>query len=156
MLKIDFRLIGSGWAECTVYADGLECKVSASYLSDALGKLVLAGVAVLAGAQSVSVGFDEEPGEYRWAIVMIDSGTVRVDVLEFQELWGNRPDAEGRSLMTFSCSALEFGKAVCATADEVLKQHSLAGYKQRWVENDFPVVELDLLKSYILRWERYR
>ena len=70
MLKIDFRLTGSGWAECTVHADGCECEVSASYLSDALGKLVLAGVAVLADAQSVAVGFDEEPGEYRWAIVL--------------------------------------------------------------------------------------
>jgi predicted flap endonuclease-1-like 5' DNA nuclease len=52
--------------------------------------------------------------------------------------------------------ALEFGKAVCATADEVLKQHGLAGYKERWAEHDFPVAELDLLKSYILRWERNR
>ena len=95
MLKIDYRLTGSGWAECTIHADGRECEMSASYLSDALGKLVLAGVAVLAGAQSVSVGFDEEPGEYRWAIVMADSGVVRVEILEFQELWGNRPDAEG-------------------------------------------------------------
>lgn len=49
MLKIDFRLTGSGWAECTVHADSHECEVSASYISDALGKLVLAGVAVLAG-----------------------------------------------------------------------------------------------------------
>ena len=106
MLRIDFRLTGSGWAECTVHADGHECEVSASYLSDALGKLVLAGVAVLAGAQSVSVGFDEEPGEYRCAIVMTDNATVRVDVLEFQELWGNWPDAEGRSLLTFSCAPL--------------------------------------------------
>jgi hypothetical protein len=96
MLKIDFRRTGSGWAECTVHADGRQCELSVSYLSDALGKLVLAGVAVLAGAKSVSVGFDEEPGEYRWAIVMNESGTVRVDVLEFQELWNNRPDAEGR------------------------------------------------------------
>ena len=154
MLRIDYRLTGSGWSECTIHADGRECEISASYLSDALGKLVLAGVAVLAGAQSVSVGFDEEPGEYRWAIVMTDNGTVRLDVLEFGELWGNRPDAEGKSLLTFSCAPLEFGKAVCAMAEEVLKKHGLAGYKERWAEHDFPVAELDLLKSYILRWER--
>jgi len=34
------------------------------YLSDALGNLVLAGVAVLAGVKSISVGFDEEPGRF--------------------------------------------------------------------------------------------
>lgn len=115
---------------------------------------MLAGVAVLAGAHSVSVGFDEEPGEYRWAIVMTENGTVRVDVLAFEELWGGRPDAEGKSLLTFSCAPLTFGKAVCAMAEEVLKQHGLAGYKERWADHDFPVAQLDLLKSYILRWER--
>lgn len=156
MLKIEYRLAGSGWAECTIHADGRQCEISASYLSNALGKLVLAGVAVLAGVQSVSVGFDEEPGEYRWAIVMTGNGVVRVDVLEFQELWGNRPDAEGASLLSFSCAPLEFGKAVCAMADEVLKHHGLAGYKEQWAEHDFPVAQLDLLKSYILRWERNR
>jgi hypothetical protein len=51
-----------GWADCTVRADGNDCKLSASYLSDALGKLILAASAVLADAHSVSVGFDEEPG----------------------------------------------------------------------------------------------
>jgi hypothetical protein len=54
---------------------------------------VLAGVGVLAGAHSVSVGFDEEPGEYRWAIVLTDNG-VQVDISSFQELWSNRPDAD--------------------------------------------------------------
>jgi hypothetical protein len=78
------------------------------------------------------------------------------DPLRSQELWDDRPDAEGRSLLRFSCAPLEFGKAVCATADEVLKQHGLAGYKERWAEHDFPVAELDLLKSYILRWEGNR
>jgi hypothetical protein len=156
MLKIDYRLTGSGWAECTIHADGRQCEVSASYLSDALGKLVLAGVAVLVGAQSVSVGFDEEPGEYRWAISLTDNGVVRVNVLAFEELWGNRPDVQGTSLLTFSCAPIEFGKAVCVMADDVLTRHGLAGYKQLWTEHEFPVAELDLLKSYIRRWERNR
>lgn len=65
MLTINCRLIGSGWAECTLHADGRQGKISAPYLSDALGKLLLAGVPVFAGVHNISVGFDEEPGEYR-------------------------------------------------------------------------------------------
>ena len=79
-LTIDYRLTGSGWADCTVRADGKACEISASYLSDALGNLVLAAVAVLAGAHSISVGFDEEPGEYRWAVVRTDNGTLRLTI----------------------------------------------------------------------------
>jgi hypothetical protein len=29
MLKIDYRLTGSGWSECTILADGRECAISA-------------------------------------------------------------------------------------------------------------------------------
>lgn len=85
MLVIDYRLAGASWADCTIRVDRRECEVSASYLSDALGNLVLAAVAVLAGAHSISVAFDEEPGEYRWPVVRTDGGTVRLTVLMFQE-----------------------------------------------------------------------
>jgi hypothetical protein len=156
MLKIDYRLVGSGWADCSVHANGRQCAISASYLSHALGRLVLAGIAILAGAHSVSVGFDEEPGEYRWALVMTGNGMLRVDILEFRQLWGNLPDAEGMALLTFSCSPLAFGRAVCAAADDVFTRHGLAGYKKQWGQHDFPVAELDLLKASILRWERTR
>lgn len=153
-LSIDYRLSGAGWADCTLCVDGETFQISASYLSDALGRLVLAAAAVLAGAQSVSVGFDEEPGEYRWSIVHTDNGTVRVSVLLFRESWANRPDAEGEEMLSWSGSPIDFGRAVRDAADTVLQTHGLAGYKERWVEHDFPSQQLELLKRYIAAWER--
>lgn len=117
---------------------------------------MLAAAAVLAGAHSISVGFDEEPGETRWSVVRTDNGTVRVSVLSFQELWGNRPDAEGESMFSWTCPPIDFGRAVRDAAETVLKEHGLAGYKERWVEHDFPSQQLELLKSYIAAWERNR
>jgi hypothetical protein len=151
MLKLDYRLVGTGWAECTIDADGRRCDITASYLSDALGKLVLAAVAVLAGVQSISVRFDEEPGEYRWAIVMTGDDVVQVDILSFQTLWDNLPDAQGESLLRFSCAPIDFGKAVYVMADNVLERYGLTGYRQRWDLHDFPIAEFDLLRSYVLR-----
>jgi hypothetical protein len=151
-LTIDYRLTGTGWAGCTVRADGRDCELSASYLSDALGKLVLAGIAVLAGAQSMSVGFDEEPGEYRWSIAQAGAGMVRLNILAFQELWGNQPDSDGTPLLSVICARLEFAKAVREAAESVLKQHGPAGYKEEW-RYDFPLQELDLLRSYLVAWE---
>ena len=152
-LTIDYRLTGSGWAACTVRADGHECELSASYLSDALGKLVLAATMVLAGAHSVAVGFDEEPGEYRWSIVRTDDGTVLVNILS--DLWSNQADGDGTLLLSASCAPLEFGKAVRKAAEAVLKKHGLPGYKERWCY-DFPSQELELLRSYVAAWERDR
>jgi hypothetical protein len=154
-LTIDYWLTGSGWAACTVRADGYDCKLSASYLSDALGKLVLAATMVLAGAHSVSVGFDEEPGEYRWSIIRTDNDTVLVNILSFSDLWSNQADADGTLLLSASCAPLEFGKAVSEAAEDVLKKHGLPGYKERWCY-DFPSQELELLRSYVAAWERDR
>ena len=155
VLTIDYRLTGSGWADCIVRAGERSCKLSASYVSDALGKLVLAAMAVLAGAHSVSVGFDVEPGEYRWSVVLTDGSTVRVSILSFQDLWGNLPDADGTPLLSISCAPLEFVKSVWEAAEVVLEKHGLADYRDRW-GHDFPSQELGLLRSYIAAWERNR
>jgi len=148
-LTIDYRLTGSGWARCTVRADGNEHELSASYVSDALGKLVLAAIAVLAGAHSISVGFDEEPGEYRWSIAYTGNDMVRVNILTFWDLWANQQDVDGTPLLSFTCTPLEFGKAVQKAAEAVLKEHGPAGYKERWARHDFPLRELDLLQFHV-------
>ncbi len=46
-LQIDYKLTGSGWAECTIADGEKSCTVTVSYLTDALGDLVLAAVAQL-------------------------------------------------------------------------------------------------------------
>jgi hypothetical protein len=153
-LLIEYHLLGSGWAECKVQFGEASCEVTASYLSDALGSLVLAAVAVLAGAHSISFGFDEEPGEYRWSIVRSDNNKVELCLLEFEQLWGNRPNSEGKLLMQVSVRPLEFGEAVAGAASRVLTQYGVAAYKEKWVEHEFPSRELELLNEYIARWRR--
>jgi hypothetical protein len=90
-LNIDYRLSGSGWARCTVRFGDAQCEISASYLSDALGKLVLSAVAVLSGFQALSLGFDEEPGEYRWSITRVGADDISIRLLSFDRLWAISP-----------------------------------------------------------------
>jgi hypothetical protein len=151
-LTIDYRLVGAGWSECTIRFGEAECEISASYLSDALRNLVLAAVAVLAGAHSISVGFDEEPGEYRWAVSRASGDRVVLKVLEFQELWGNRPNSEGKVLLEASLHPLEFAEAVSNATSRVLSAHGAKEYKEKWVEHKFPAKELELLSAYITKW----
>ncbi|MBQ0934308.1 hypothetical protein [Ideonella paludis] len=153
-LTIDYRLVGSGWAECTVTSGEATCEISASYLSDALGNLVLAATAILAGAHSISVGFDEEPGEYRWVLEWSGSNQVKLRVLEFQELWSNRPDAEGQLLFQTEVHPLVFGEAVSSAAGRVFHKFGAAGYKKDWVQHEFPTRQLELLDQYIDSWRR--
>lgn len=153
-LSIDYQLTDLGWADCSVQFADKSCKITASYLSDALGKLVVAANAVIAGMHSISIGFDEEPGEYRWVIRQTSGNYwLTVDILFFTESWGNRPDSEGEVVFSFACDPVEFVRAVRDAARQVLDRYGIAGYKEKWDAYDFPSGQLDLLDAGIAKWE---
>ena len=83
---IDDRLTGQGWDACTVRFGDEQCEIRASYLSDALSKLVPGAAAIASGLHSVSIGFDEEPGEYRRVVTDVDAVEMRASILAFDEL----------------------------------------------------------------------
>ncbi|WP_394756813.1 hypothetical protein [Rhodoferax sp.] len=155
-LSIDYQLVGAGWSRCKVTSEELECELSASYLSDALATLVLGACSVLAGFASVSFGFDEEPGEYRWSVNRVTPTEIKIRLLKFSELWSNLPDSEGQLLVEFSCHPLEFGLAVQSAAASVLAEHGLVTYKEKWVQHEFPSKQLEVLNEYVARWQSWQ
>ena len=146
-LAIAYRLAGTGWAECSVSDEDTKCDVTASYLSDALGNLVLAAFAALSGFRTISFGFDEEPGEYRWVIEAVEVDVVQIDLFEFNELWGNKPNEEGKLLFSTRCSPVVFARAVHRAATSVLEEYGENGYLEKWVEHPFPIRHLELLSE---------
>ncbi|SFU61616.1 hypothetical protein [Nitrosospira multiformis] len=151
-LSITYVLTGTGWASCTIETVDTKVTLTASYLSDALGSLVVSGIAVLSGFDTCSFGFDEEPGEYRWVITAVPH-MIQIHVLEFAELWGWRPNSQGKLLLTFKCARLVFAKAVHAAALAVLEQHGIDGYEEQWVHAKFPERQVALLGALIADWE---
>lgn len=152
-LSIVYALVGTGWSRCTVKAEGHQVELSASYLSDALGNLVLAAIATLSGFRICTFGFDEEPGEYRWVIEAIDTNIVKVEVLEFSELWGKLPNSDGKLLITFKCAPLVFAKAVHEAALAVLNKYGVTGYNDKWSEYPFPERQVAVLGETIAAYE---
>lgn len=148
-LTIEYQLVGTGWAKCTITSGEVNCEVTASYLSDALGNLVLGAVSMLSGITSVSFGFDEEPGEYRWNVHLSGPTEITLSIFSFFGPLGNQPSTEGESIFCVTCPLLEFGKAVQAAAMSVLAVHGLAGYREEWAMHPFPSKALDLLNEYV-------
>ena len=137
-LSLAYHLTGSGWAECTISDDKGNCTVTASYLSDALFNLVLAANAVAGRFSRVTFSFDEEPGEYRWVISPTRVNEVEIRILSFGELWGDKPDEDGKLLFQTICVPETFAMAVHAAAGAVLAKHGESGYLERWAEHPFP------------------
>jgi hypothetical protein len=149
-LRIAYKLIGAGWSECTLEAGDTRAEITASYLSDALGNLVLSAVAVGSGFGLVAFGFDEEPGEYRWVLQTIENNVVRLRILEFPQLWGYEPNEKGRCVLEVVTTPLAFAKAVQICAASVLQEYGAQGYAEKWVSHPFPERELALLDEVVL------
>jgi len=153
-LTISYRLVGTGWSECTVDDGRSHCTLKASYLSDALGNLVMAASAAMAGFTRLSFKFEEEPGESRWVIYSPQPNDLNLEVFESKALSTGKPDAEGRSIFQTRCLPIEFAKAVHAAAEQVLQEYGEKGYLEKWAEHPFPLKQMSVLRDQIEAVER--
>ena len=153
LLSIDYKLTGAGWSACTLEARSAHIELSASYLSDALGNMLLSATAIASGFRTTEFGFDEEPGEYRWVVETLENNVTTLRILEFQELWGYKPNDAGRQIFEASTTPVQYAKAVHACASRVLEEYGLKGYTERWTEHPFPEKQLALLGEVISSWE---
>jgi hypothetical protein len=85
--------------------------------------------------------FDEEPGEFRWVLTTPRHNEIQIEILQFPDLWGGRPDAEGNSLFRSRCRPIVFAKAVETAARKVLETYGESGYREKWDEHPFPTVQ---------------
>ena len=146
-LEIAYDLVGTGWSKCQVSDGANICKVTASYLSDALGNLVMSAIAVLGEYHSLAFGFDEEPGEYRWVVERAGNSDVSLQIVEFSEMWSGAANADGQVLFSTLVSRLDYANAIHDAASKVLLDHGLAGYHAKWVEHPFPEQHLTALRE---------
>jgi hypothetical protein len=58
--------------------------------------------------------------------------TTQVKVLEFDDVLEDKPNAEGKFLLTLNRSPLAFGKTVHVAALAVLDTYGVDGYYEQW------------------------
>jgi hypothetical protein len=137
-VAITYSLTGRGWAECVVEIDAQQIHVTASYLSDALADLLYAVESVVRGIEDTTALFIGEPGEYRWRFRQVAPDRLWVRIIEFDECWSKRPDEEGKLILDAECRLRTFAGAVLSASQQVLATHGFAGYREQWVNRDFP------------------
>ena len=141
-----YQLTGPGWSECTLIVHESSITVTASSLSDGLRSLISAICRVVDGISDATASFAEEPGEYRWRLYRIDEATIRILILEFDELWSHRPDTDGKPIFDVRCRLHNFAGAVYHGCVELLEEYGHEGYKDQWRKHEYPSEEIDTLK----------
>lgn len=145
-LTFEFELVGTGWASAKITDDAGSAEVTASYLGDALGDLLLAVWRVLDGDTDARCSWWEEPGESRWIFVR-DHQRVSLQILEFDRLWSDEPDENGRVIFQTSQPPHTVALAFAAGAAACLNAWGLQGYREKWVDHDFPVDQLAAIEA---------
>jgi hypothetical protein len=143
-LRLDYRLVGVGWAEAEVSHGVAAATVTASYLADALGDLLRAVGALGDGAATVRCAWAEEPGETRWLLAREDAD-VDVRIVAYDA--AGRRDEEGAEVFRARVPYADLRTAVVDAAERVLAEHGEDGYLAKWVEAPFPCAALDRLRA---------
>ena len=150
-VEIHYELTGTGWAECRVAIGDERGELTASYLSDALGELASAVEDVLRwpGVDSRAV-FVDEPGEYRWRFVAAGEDRVLVKIIEFPD-WGGKEDGGGKVIFEAECGRHDLGRSMAAELRRLLGTVGVRGYREKWVNHDFPTARLAAIEDLLRR-----
>ena len=146
-MKVDYRLAGSGWADCDVEIAGQHAVLRASYLNDAVGDMLAAVAVVARGAEESTFSFHEEPQEVRWRLHRVGPERLRVRIIRLEDAFHHLPDEAGEVLLDAECRTRTFAGEVLSAAQRILEEHGLAGYRTEWGMYDFPKERMRALEA---------
>ncbi len=151
VFSFSYQLGTAGWSTASVSDGERTVALTASYLSDALGDLTRAVIALLQGAEQATLTWDEEPGVAEWRFERQgDDVDVRIT------LFDNRTSSRAFRARPVE-PPFQMRTPLVRLAGEVLDELwriyetvGVAGYQERWKMQAFPLQEYTHLR-YLLR-----
>ncbi|MDQ0914652.1 hypothetical protein [Paenibacillus sp. V4I5] len=155
-MEFIYKLDDAGWALGSIEINSQEAYFSPSYLSDALYELLKSLISITPELVSFPVRhatFEwlEEPGGIVWTLERIDSKNINVKIVSYEDMYSKK---ELGTDLNETCSFLEFVHAVINTLDLILQKHGVDGYKEKWINHEFPMKQFLLLKGLIVEGDR--
>jgi hypothetical protein len=162
-LDVDFtyELVGPGWARSEIRAGDQVARLTVSYLSDALGDLLVAVQQVLGGAEVAELTWWEEPGEYRWRFETIGDVTVltitSTSEIRREENWNDKgwdidlAEEGGPDFVEFraKCDMTVLARVLVVAARTLIAKDGEAGYLHRWIGHPFPMSKLKAVEAFL-------
>ncbi|WP_208635048.1 hypothetical protein [Streptomyces albovinaceus] len=141
-LRLDWRLDGHGWADCTVTDLHASIVLTASSIASAPEEFLTALARLAVGEMESRAQFEAEPTAYRWIFYREDEH-VWVRVLELRD--GSDHDNKGTELWSSQYAIDELVRAAIRCFDHVARTYGESGYRGKWGEH-FPRTELEALR----------
>lgn len=151
-MRFKYELIGRGWASGFIEMNSNTFYFATSYITDALDEMLKALILLNPELSPFPVSnsqfeWNEEPGGTVWKFRKIDD-LLHVQTMSFENL---RNKKQLVIELNESCSILEFSEAVVQALDLLLSIHGKEGYKEKWVNYDFPTNNYLKLKGFVTK-----
>jgi hypothetical protein len=145
-MQFSYTLTGRGWGKAFISDSEDSVEIGASYLTDVLAVLLDAVLSLLDGSPTARCSWETEPGEWRWLFTR-QNGDVYVRILGFDDFYKHRPDSEGQLKFETHDSLDGLANAIASGCAAVLKEYGESGFKELWIEHDFPKEKLRHIQS---------
>jgi len=122
--------------------------MTVSYLRDSLRELANAVLRLRNGKSKATVIFMDEPGEHHLLLKRVGDD-LNVEILWFDDWasWKLEPDTGPKSVFTATVPLTDFLLAATNALKILLDTFGLEGYKNKWVEHEFPLEEYKKLQT---------
>ncbi|MCM3597222.1 hypothetical protein M4D55_15715 [Metabacillus idriensis] len=148
-----YKLNGAGWAECHLEINSRKYSFTAGYLTNALGDLLQAllninpfyteDVYVKSGSE---LFWDAEPSRTDWYFRYLGDRKMQLKVTFYED---DNDDENPKIELNNECYYDNFLGEVIGEAEKILREYGIVGYKNMWIEHDFPLSTFLQLKFYL-------
>lgn len=151
-MTLNYFLENAGWANVKIAKGDISCSITVSYLHDSLGELTASTNLLLQGIKEAKVLFMDEPGEHMMFLQALSDTVLEIEIRWFEDWasWDLITEKEYKVVFKIQTGLLDFASEVKRNLEKILKENGLAGYKEKWVESDFPMKELERLQKLLL------
>lgn len=148
-MRFEYELTGNGWADGCIEINSNTVYFAASYITDALNDMLKALNTLIPEISLYPVSethfeWNEEPGGTVWILSKISDDCLRVQIKSYEDLRNKKKQVIE---LDETVSMLEITRVLVQALDVLLKKHGLEGYKEKWVNYDFPMDKYTKLKG---------
>ncbi len=145
-MTLTYVIDGTGWATATLVTPAGSVRMTASYLHDSLGDLARAVLALQDGETDRIVVFMDEPGEHQVRFHRAgDDVAIEVCWYDDWASWKLEPRHAPATILGATVPFAVLRKAVARALTDLHDTVGVEGYKEQWVEHDFPQAEYQRL-----------
>ena len=138
-----YRLTGSGWAVCELEFESKKYSFGAGYLTDAFGNFLqaLLNINPLYTEECYiesgsSFFWDDEPAGTEWNFQYLGNDRMLLSATTYDDISHlENPKVELETELSYEKFLIE----VINESELLLKEFGIVGYKEMWVEHDFPL-----------------